>query len=734
MEILTMKRRPHPLPRGFRKREALLHPLTAYPLLRLLLPYMLGIVLGEGIYPALASYPWPLWGSGILLLLSTVGLISRQGRLAAPERPKGGGVFSATQLSVLTTITTSTLCLLAGALLVTAQRRATDIHWPAAPQTYRVMVTQMPREAPHSRTFIGKVLRGAQRGALVQWRVSGDTLATIAPGDILWMRANIQRLTATGNPGDFDYAAWLRRQGVSGTAFCPSTYWKKVEHPSERPPLAIRLLRLRQQFERPYHDYFRGSHLAIISALTLGDKTGIDTATRQLYAAGGISHILALSGLHLSILYALLMFFVERCSRRYHLHDMATLLALIAIWGFVLLTGHPSSLLRAAIMFTLLQLIQYFHHDAAPVNHLIIALSLLLLVSPTSLFDIGLQFSVLSVTGILLLSPRMALQKPMAVHPLLRNLYQLGVTSIAAQLATLPLVAYYFHTIPIYSLLINLIVVPLVGPLLCLSLLFLAVPCLRSLSAVLLNHLLAFIEHLCQFFTHLPGATWQVFPSLPLTLLLLFFLLHTLFFWPKRPSQRRRTLYLGLGILLLATGYEGYRRRPDALSPEIVVCHVYGRPQIHFIHSRRHSYLWLPEEPRTDSVAATLRVRALWASRAMTPPEVFSDHLLRRDLLSQHHVTTFSGCRIAVLGSQCLSTPPRRPLPVDYLLVANDCRIPPSVALQYFRPHHLILSGALREWVRQAFQDAATQQHLPVYNMQESGALHISLTASHCQP
>ena len=189
----------------------------------------------------------------------------------------------------------------------------------------------------------------------------------------------------------------------------------------------------------------------------------------------GVSHVLALSGLHLSILFALWNSFLQplfRCRRL--LFIGASLVGVAVLWSFAALAGLPLSLVRATIMFTVMQMTGCFRGHSFSLNNLALAAFIILTVSPQALFDVGFQLSCLSVAGILLIVPRLpqpfllrreAERQPYLVHrPLLRTLFltgrysrfprtaccwfwQLVQVSFAAQVVTLPLVAYSFHTV-----------------------------------------------------------------------------------------------------------------------------------------------------------------------------------------------------------------------------------------------------------------------------------------------
>ena len=198
---------------------------------------------------------------------------------------------------------------------------------------------------------------------------------------------------------------------------------------------------------------------AVLAAMTLGDKSAMTRELRDVYAVSGASHVLALSGLHLGIIYMLLSLLIVGRRLRYVILPVVVL----AIWAFVLLTGLPVSVVRAAVMISLYALLSLIHRGHFSLNALSLAALLILTVSPDSLWDVGFQLSFAAMVAILTVQPLLA--RPVSEtylfdRPVLRWLWGIVTVSVAAQIGTAPLIAYYFGRLPLYFLLTNLLVIP----------------------------------------------------------------------------------------------------------------------------------------------------------------------------------------------------------------------------------------------------------------------------------
>ena len=207
---------------------------------------------------------------------------------------------------------------------------------------------------------------------------------------------------------------------------------------------------------------FEGDELAVLSALTVGEKTDLSDSIRESYSVSGASHVLALSGLHIGLLYALLFLLLKPLTRKWQAgRYFRSVLLLVLLWSFAFFTGLSPSVVRSVSMFSVLAIAELFGRQSLTLNTLAATAWVMLLVNPAWLFDVGFQLSFLAVFSILII------QKP--VYRLLpvknrigKYVWGLMSVSIAAQIGTAPLVMLYFSRFSTHFLLTNLVVIPLV--------------------------------------------------------------------------------------------------------------------------------------------------------------------------------------------------------------------------------------------------------------------------------
>ena len=237
---------------------------------------------------------------------------------------------------------------------------------------------------------------------------------------------------------------------------------------------------------------------AILAAMTLGDKSALTKELRETYSITGASHVLALSGLHMGIIFFLL----------YHLtlgsrHFMASQVVIIlGIWAFAFLTGLSPSVVRSAVMISIFALFAAMGRRRSPVNLLCFTAIAMLLVSPASLYDIGFQLSFVAVLSILLWMPLIERFLPdnyLASHRVKAYFFGMVEVSLAAQIGVAPLIAFHFGRFSTYFLLTNFLVIPAATVILYGALVVLVVPVLApALMAVvgILNKALGWLSQM----------------------------------------------------------------------------------------------------------------------------------------------------------------------------------------------------------------------------------------------
>lgn len=278
-------------------------------------------------------------------------------------------------------------------------------------------------------------------------------------GDLIEVQKAPFRISGPSNPLEFDYAAYMSLQRVFYQQFVSQGDYHIIAHHQENPILAA-VYRLRRHFESIIVRAIPSpEEQGIALALLLGIKDRLDSDIKSAYAAVGAMHVLAVSGLHVGMIYLVIAFLFKPFKSALVRKVVLPFISITILWIYALLTGFSPSILRAVTMFSLIILGQSMQRKPSIYNSMAVSAFILLLINPNQLLAVGFQLSYLAVIGIVyiyqLLYP---LAKPNS--KILHYGWQLTCVSIAAQLATAPISLYYFHQFPSYFLVSNLFVIP----------------------------------------------------------------------------------------------------------------------------------------------------------------------------------------------------------------------------------------------------------------------------------
>ena len=280
----------------------------------------------------------------------------------------------------------------------------------------------------------------------------------IGIGDKLLINGSPRRISPPLNPNEFDYRQYLALKNIYHQQFISEKQWVLFEK-STRNSIIATSVKVRNRLEEVLARYITGKEeLAVAKALILGNKEDLDKPTKEVYATAGAMHVLAVSGLHVGIIYMVLLYALGQ-GRSGTYSAWVAIVIILALWSYAFITGLSPSVLRAVTMFSFLALANAFNRKSNSINTMAISAFILLLINPYMIMYVGFQLSYVAVIGIIIWYP--IVQK--WINPsnkVIRVIWQITAISLVAQLATSPLSAYYFHRFPTYFFISNLIVIP----------------------------------------------------------------------------------------------------------------------------------------------------------------------------------------------------------------------------------------------------------------------------------
>jgi len=349
---------------------------------------------------------------------------------------------------------------------------------------YQAVVTKYPDEKENSWKTEARVLTMQAGG---EWKsVEGNVLLYFSKkdfpvafqyGDVLMIKGSPVALQPPANPGEFDYKRFLTFRKIYHQHFLRQDDAFKFANdpPSQVMKYAIQSrLWAKATLQK---DIAGEREQATASALVLGVTDGLDDELLSAYAATGAMHVLAVSGLHVGIIYWIILLVCKPLNKTTKGKWAVAIISIFILWGYAFVTGIPPSVLRAVTMFSFVALARPWKKSTNIYNILAASAFCLLLYEPYLIMSVGFQLSYLAVLGIVYLQPGLyQLWEPR--YRFWDEVWKITCVSIAAQVATFSLGLLYFHQFPNYFLISNLVVIPasfgiLVGGLALLALSFL---------------------------------------------------------------------------------------------------------------------------------------------------------------------------------------------------------------------------------------------------------------------
>lgn len=400
-------------------------------------------------------------------------------------------------------------------------------------------------------------------------------------GDYICMSGTVSVPDSATNPGTFDQYIYLRNKGYY---LCISN--GTIESGNHRPySIEGFLYGIKNRCTKIIDNSFDSESAGIVKAMLVADKSTLDKNIKKLYSENGIAHIMAISGVHVAIIGMTLYGFLRKL-RIGRLISGTFSIAIIILYG--IMTGMSSSTERAVIMLILSIAAEYFGRKTDAPTSMGFAMIIMVLGNPYVILDAGFQLSFAAITGVTVVAPQLRKllrmfkcfikeadekkkqkhKKIISLRKMIIKLIDALVVGIASFITTTPVIIYYYYQFPPYSILINLIVIPLVSLIVGGSILVVLTGLFFTGAAVVMTYPVRLIlfgyKYLCIFASGLPGASVLV-GHISIGMVFVYYLSVVLIFAILRMIRIGKTeregpiLYLMLAtVLFLTVVYEVY--------------------------------------------------------------------------------------------------------------------------------------------------------------------------------
>lgn len=392
--------------------------------------------------------------------------------------------------------------------------------------------------------------------------------------DIILLNSKIIAIPKAKNPHQFDYKKYLQQLGVyyqieatSGNVIISSTGKTTIKGLAEktRNYLITKLsLTPIQKEER-----------SIIEALVLGQRQHVDPELYKAYAAAGAMHILAVSGLHVGVIFYFLSGLFSPLLNIKFGRQIRAILIVLLLWGFAFLAGLSPSVVRAVTMFSFFAWATMLNRPTNSFTILFLSFFALLIYNPNWIFHVGFQLSYLAVFFILWIQPKLyKLYRPR--WKIDKLFWDISTVTIAAQLGVAPLSVYYFHQFPGLFFITNLVILPFLALLLGYGIVVVLLAAFSWLPETLALGYHFLVKALNQFVQWIAEKDQFLFQDISISfseMMALYFLIITVVTWWKVRNRKWVFAFLGSVVFLLATSF--YEKKQ--IKEELVIFHKAGK-------------------------------------------------------------------------------------------------------------------------------------------------------------
>jgi competence protein ComEC len=695
------------------------------PMLRLLLPFVSGVIMA--IYANL--YSIVLLAIALVLIVVFIGLINIK-------------TFYGYKYNWINGIIIYLLAGLLGYTYTVNRTSFNNADYFSKVEIYKQglilgEVLESPSIRPHSTKLFLDVV-GVRN--LNEWKIASGKIALyiktdslsrkIQAGDKISFLPKFEDIPSPKNPNEFDYRQYMAFHLIQKQAFLQTNEWKLIRYNSGN---ALKRFAgsLRSKLINIFiENGIKGNQLAVASALVLGYKDEIDAQLKRAYSSSGAMHVLAVSGLHVGIIFLIvskLFYFIEN---KKYVKYIKLFFLLGILWFYALITGLSPSVLRAATMFSFIAIAEATSRNTSFFNTLATSAFFLLLVNPFIIMEVGFQLSYLAVIGIVVFYPwfyAVFIFK----NKIINYVWSITSVSLAAQLVTFPLSLLYFHQFPNYFLLSNLVVIPMATIILPAGLLLFFISPFKWLASYFafgFNYALKFLNEFVLYVEKMPNALMQNIPfSIFETWMLYLFLFFLICFgWYKRYAY----IFSALCCLVLCLTCRIYLSDTYKNQSKFIVYNIPKYTAINFIQNTQNIVI-TDFELYKNKEKMLFHVQNNWIKHGLENEKVlYASMLEKKHQLSNIYKLLetgvyingnfigFNGKRLFILNKELPPVYPNKPIAVDYIVVTSKGRLDFRNLKKYFSYKKIILDTSVSKRKAEYIKSMLSKTEIHDVNMQ----------------
>ena len=546
-----------------------------------------------------------------------------------------------------------------------------------------------------------------------------DSLLPPANGSRIIFKKPLQSIKNSGNPGSFDYERYSLFQGITHQVFLESLDWvilpgnNKEWLPSFVEKIRVAVLRILRTYIKSEKE------LGLAEALLIGYKNDLDKSLVQSYSNTGVVHIIAISGLHLGLIYWLLVILLRPLQKRKHGRWLRPVTIITGLWLFSLLAGAQPSILRSAVMFSCIVLGECTKRKTSVFNTLSLSAFGLLCYNPFWLWDLGFQLSYSAVLSIVIFM-RPVYDIFYIKNKLLDMLWQMSAVTLAAQILTTPVSIYHFHQFPILFLFTNFIAVPLSSVILLAEILLCAISFFPWLSLQLGAVIGWLIRHMNNYIEKTEGINFSLWQGLQINtcqVILLYLFIAGCSYWLLEKSKKGlTTAMLALMAFFVLRGYSFWQA---SAQQKLIVYNISKYQAIDFMDGRKLVFRGDPELQKDDFLQ-NFHLKSSRTRHRIQPAEKTNR------ILEKNCFVRLGGRTIMMLDSTIYFSSPR-PITIDVLVLSKNPDLRFSQLNKTFGIRRVVFDGSVPAWKLRNWKKDCDSLLIPHHDVKEKGAFVMNL-------
>lgn len=551
----------------------------------------------------------------------------------------------------------------------------------------------------------------------------GEIVSKVSYGDVLLIGGSPERTQSPKNPGEFDYQLYLSYQNIYHQDFIQEGEFTIVDQ-NQGSPVYSFALQSRLYLKNILREYIGEDRERVIAlALLLGTKDELTPEINQAYASAGAMHVLAVSGLHVGIIYGLMLFFFKKSQKGKFIKWIFLAVTLSGLCSYALITGLSASVLRAVTMFSLMTIAKVAKRESNIYNTLSAAGLILLCYNPYLIMAIGFQLSFLAVFGIVYITPKIY-QLLSVDQYLLDKVWQVTCVSIAAQIATAPLVLLYFHQFPTYFFLSSLVVIPAAFAILVSGIALFAfemIPYVNDLLGWILEKLIYLMNEFVFLIERLPNNTID---DLYINITQSWLIIMSIMFFFAWIYYKRLYQLITLSLIVISFVWiKEWRVNENLKEKKIVFYSVGQHTAIDFMQGNQATLI-------TDSSLVNNKSKARFHIKPnrlragiINPIVLASPDDLVRNVMGENELIIWNGERILILKKYSNQI---EKIQVDVMVVTNNSIYDMS-QLSNMNFEKLIIDGSNSHYRADKLSSQAEVKGISVINLMVDGAYQLVL-------